>query len=117
MENVFELMTTKLGRLSSRAFKSDTPEIPKVGFGKIRGSKPRIAGTMAIPSWTDEEAGPAATGNARTKGTSALMASGVCPFPESDDLEFAGDSMISSITIEEGGTKVTLPKRLCRYSS
>ena len=37
MENVFGLMTTKLGRMASRAFEPDTPKILKVDFGKIKG--------------------------------------------------------------------------------
>lgn len=45
------------------------------------------------------------------------MAGGACPFPKSDDPESVGDSMISSMTTEEGGTKVTLPRHFCRYSS
>ena len=50
MENFFELMTTKLGSMALRAFELDTLEIPKAGFGKIRGSKPRIVGTTTVPS-------------------------------------------------------------------
>ena len=38
-------------------------------------------------------------------------------FPESGDSKFAGDSMISSMTTEEGGTEVTLPRRFSKYSS
>ena len=45
------------------------------------------------------------------------MAGGAYPFPESDDLEFTSDSMISSMTTEEEGTKVTLPRRFGKYSS
>ena len=45
------------------------------------------------------------------------MAGGACPFPESDDLEFASDSMISLMTTEEEGTKVTLPRHFDKYSS
>ena len=33
-----------------KAFEPDTPEFSKVGFGRIRGSKPRIVGTIAVPS-------------------------------------------------------------------
>ena len=43
-------MTTRLGIMASDAFELDTPEIPEVGFGIIRGSNPWIAGTMAVPS-------------------------------------------------------------------
>ena len=50
MENVFRLMTTELSRMASRAFEPDTPKIPKVGFNRIRGSKPRIIGTIEVPS-------------------------------------------------------------------
>jgi len=50
MKKIFELMTIGLGRMASRAFELHTPEILEAGFGRIRGSKPRMAGTMAIPS-------------------------------------------------------------------
>ena len=50
MENIFRLMTTGLGRMDSRAFELDTPEIPEASFGKIREPKPQMAGTMAVPS-------------------------------------------------------------------
>ena len=39
------LMTIGFGNMASRAF-----EIPEAGFGKIKGSKPRIIRTIAIPS-------------------------------------------------------------------
>ena len=45
------------------------------------------------------------------------MANGACPFSESDNPESVGNSMISSMTTEDGGAKVTLPRRFCRYSS
>ena len=38
------------------------------------------------------------------------MAGRGCPFLESDDPESSGDSMISSITTEERGAEVTLPR-------
>ena len=38
-------------------------------------------------------------------------------FPESGDSKFVGDYMISSMTIEEGGTEVTLPRQFSKYSS
>ena len=50
MENIFGLMTTGLSKIASRAFEPDTLEIPKAGFGRIRGSKPQMAGAMAVPS-------------------------------------------------------------------
>ena len=100
IENVFELMTTELSRIASRAFEQATLGIPEVGFGKIRGSKPRIAGTMAVPSWTYDEAGPMIISNARTKGMNPLMADGICPFSESDDPGSIGASTISSMTTE-----------------
>ena len=50
MENVFGLMTIRLGGMASRAFELDTLEVPKAGFGKIRGLKPQIARTMVVPS-------------------------------------------------------------------
>ena len=45
------------------------------------------------------------------------VAGGACPFLEFDDPEFADDSMISSMTTDEGGTEVTLPRRFYRHSS
>ena len=74
------LMTTGFGNMASRAF-----EIPEAGFGKIKGSKPRIVGTMAAPSYTDNEAGSVTAGNGRTRRVNPLMASGACPFLESND--------------------------------
>ena len=46
-------------------------------------------------------------GNARTRGVNPPMVGGACPFPKSDDLGSAGDSMISSMTTEKGGVEVT----------
>ena len=50
------------------------------------------------------------TGNARTRGVNPLMAGRVCPFLKSDDPRSVGDSMISSMTTEDGGAEVTLPR-------
>ena len=50
MENIFRLMSTKLGKMASKAFESSTPEFSEAGFSKIRGTKPEIAGTIAVPS-------------------------------------------------------------------
>ena len=66
-------MTTELGRMALSAFELDTPETPKVGFGRIRGSKPQMARTMAVPSCADDEAGFAIAGNVRTRGVNPLM--------------------------------------------
>ena len=107
MENVFGLMTTGLGKIASRAFELDTPEIPKVCFGKIRGLKPRIVGTMGVPFCTNDEASPMTTGNAKTRGTSPLVVGRTCPFPESDNPRSIGVSPISSMTIEEEGVEAT----------
>ena len=109
-------MTMGLGRMVSMAFKPDTPEIPEAGFGKIRCSKPQIMGTIVVPSWTDGEAGPVTAGNGRTRGSNPLMAGGVCPFPEFDDPEFVSDAIISSMTTEEDGARVTWPRRFNKYS-
>ena len=49
MENVFGLITIGLGSMALRAFESDTLEIPEVGFGNIKGSKPQIVGAMTVP--------------------------------------------------------------------
>ena len=43
-------MTIGLGRMASRAFEPDTLEILEVGFGRIRGLKLKIVGTMVVPS-------------------------------------------------------------------
>ena len=91
--------------MASRAFKLDTSEIPEASFGKIRGSKPRMVGTMVVPSRTGDEAGPTSVGNARTREVNPSMAGGACPFPKFDDPESVGDSMISSMTTEEGDRK------------
>ena len=117
IENVFGLMTTRHGRMASKAFKLDTLEIPKVGFGRIRGLKPQIVGTMVVPYWTDDEAGPAIAGNSRTRGMNRSMAGRAFHFLKSDDLESAGDSTIFSMTTKEGGAEVTLPRCFSRYSS
>ena len=50
MENIFGLMTTGLGKMASRAFELDTTELSKAGFGRIKGSKPQIVGTIVVPS-------------------------------------------------------------------
>ena len=50
MENFLGLMTSELGSMALKAFELDTLEIPETGFGKIRGSKPQIVGTTAVPS-------------------------------------------------------------------
>ena len=50
IKNNFGLMTTRLGSMASRAFKPDSLEIPEVGVGKRRGSKPQITGTIVVPS-------------------------------------------------------------------
>ena len=110
-------MITKLSRTALRAFEPNTLEIPKVGFGRIRGSKPQIAGRIAVPSCIDDEVGSTTASNARTKGVNPPMASGACPFSKFDNLKSAGYSMISSITSEEGGAKETLPRHFCKYSS
>ena len=107
MKNVFELMTTGLGKIASRAFKPNTLEIFEAGFGKIRGSNPRIARTMAIPSRTHDEVGPVTAGNVKTRGPNPRMSSGTCPFPESDEPRSIGVSPFSSMTTEEEGIKAT----------
>ena len=117
IENVFGLMTTRLGKMASRAFESDTPEIPEAGFIKIRGLNPWIVGKMAIPSCINDVASSTTTSNARTRGVNPSMAGGACPFPKFDDLWSIGDSTISSMTTEEKGAEVTLPSHFCRYSS
>ena len=114
---ILELMTTGLSRMASKALEPGTPKIPEAGFGRIRGLKPRIARTMAVPFWTDDEAGPVIAGNARTRGVNPPMAGRACPFPESDGLRSIGDYMIFSMTTKEGGAEVTIPRRFCRYSS
>ena len=113
IKNVFGLMTIGLGRIASRAFKLDTLEIPKVGFGKIRGSKPRMVGMITVPSWTDDKANLAIIGNVSTRGVNPPMVDGLYLFPESDDPRFVGVSTISSITTEEEGPRATWPR--CFY--
>ena len=103
--------------MASRIFEQNTSEILKAGFGKIRGSKPWIAGIMVVLARTDDETSLVTAGNARNRGVNPPMAGGAYPFPESDDLGSIGDSMISSITTEEGCAEVTWPRSFCRYSS
>ena len=116
IKNVFGLMTIELDRMASRAFELNTSEIPKAGLGKIRGSKPQIARTMAVPSCIDDGAGPTTMGNARTRVANPPMAGEVCLFPEFDDPESVGDSTISLMTTKEGGAGVTWPRRFNKYS-
>ena len=87
------------------------PEISEVGLDKIRGSKPRIAGTIMVPSWTNDEVGLVITSNAWTRGVNPSMACGACPFLKSDDSGSVGDSMISSITTKKGGQGVSVDIR------
>ena len=100
-------MTTGLGSMASRAFEPDTVEIPEASLGKIRGSKPQTVGTIVVPSWADDEAGPVTASKAETRGVNASMAGGVFHF---------SDSMISSMTTEEEGAKATWPRRFNKYS-
>ena len=88
IENILGLMTIGLARVASRAFEPNTLEIPKAGFSRIRGSNPWIAGTMAVPSDIDDEAGSTTAGNARTRGVNPSMADGACPLLESDEICF-----------------------------
>ena len=95
----------------------DTLEIPKAGFGKIRGLDPRIVGTMGAPSCIDGEVGLVIAVNVRTRGANPPMAGGTCLFPESDDLGSTGVSTISSMITEEEGAKATWPRHFSKYSS
>ena len=45
------------------------------------------------------------------------MAAGLFPFPGFNDPGSAGDSIISSITIEDRDAEVALPRRFSKYSS
>ena len=110
-------MTIRLVKMALRAFELNTPEIPDVGFGRIRGSKPHIGGAMAAPSYTIDEVGPVTTDNSRTRRVNPSMVGETFPFPESDDPESTGISMISLMTIEEEGAEVTWPRRFSKYSS
>ena len=70
-----------------------------------------------VPSYTDDEAGSTTTGNARTQGVNPSMAGRACPFSKSDNPDSTCDSLISSMTTEEGSAEVTLPRHFYRYSS
>ena len=72
---------------------------------------------MVVPSYTDDGAGPVIAGSARTRGMNPLMAGGACLFLKSNDPGSIGDSMISSMTTEEGGVEVTWPRCFYRYLS
>ena len=109
-------MTTRLGSMASRAFEPDSLEIPEVGVGKRRGSKPQITGTIVVPSWTDDEPGPVTASKEETRGVNPSMAKGVCLFSKSNDPKSMGDSTISLMTIEKEGARVTWPRRFSKYS-
>ena len=67
-------MMTGLGKAASKAFGLGALEIPWIGFGRTRGSKPRIVGTIGIPFQTNLGDGSAILGKDKIKGAKPLMA-------------------------------------------
>ena len=106
-----------LGRVASKAFGLVAQEIPWIDFGRIRGSKPRIAGTTGVPSWINLGDDSTTASNAKTKGVKPSMASMACPFFGARASESTSDFVISSIMTEVGGAGGILHKRSCNYSS
>ena len=67
-ENIFGLMMTGLGKVASKAFGLDALKSLWIGFGRIRGSKPRMAGTMEVSFWTNLGVGLAIPSKDKIKG-------------------------------------------------
>ena len=65
-------MITGLDKVASKAFRPRAPEIPWIGFGRIRISKPQIVGTTRVPFWINPGDVSTIAGNAKTKGVKAL---------------------------------------------
>ena len=116
-ENIFEPMMTGLGRAAFKAFGLGALEIPWIGFGRIRGSKPWVAGMMGVPFWINLGDGFATTGNAKTRGVKPSMASMACPFFGAGAPKSISDSIISLITTEVGRAGGILHKCSCKNSS
>ena len=106
-----------LGRAASKAFGLGALEIPWIGFGRIRGLKPRIVGMIEVPFWINPRDGFATAGNAKTRGVKPSMAGMAYPFFGDGISESTGDFVISLITTKAQGARGILHKRSCKYSS
>ena len=78
-----------------------------------------MTGTAGVPFWTNSRDDLAVPSKDKIKGAKPSM---VCSFFRAGNLKSTGDSIISSITTEVGGTSVlilggTLQRRFCKYSS
>ena len=109
MENIFGLMTTGLGKTTSRFFGSSSLEIPEVGLSRMKGLKPWIVGTIKVPFWTDAGNVSTVASNAKTKGGK--------PFFRADAPESTSDSMISLMMIKVEEVGGILPRYSHMYLS
>ena len=112
-------MITGLGKTASKAFGPGALEITWIGFGKTRGLKPRMTGTIGVPFWTNPRDDLAILGKDKIKGAKPSM---VCSFFRAGNPESTGNSIISLITTEVWGTGILIPggtlqRRSCKYSS
>ena len=96
---------TGLGRVASKDFGLRAIEIPWIGFGKIRGSKPRIAGTIGVPFWINPGDDSMTAGSAKTRGIKPSMSDMAYSFFGVGASESTGDSVISSIMIKVEGAE------------
>ena len=108
---------TGLGRVASKDFGLRAIEIPWIGFGKIRGSKPRIAGTIGVPFWINPGDGSTTTGSAKTQEEKPLTAGIACPFFGASSPKSTSDSVISSIKTEVRGARGIFHKHSRKYLS
>ena len=106
-----------LGRVTSKAFRPGALDFPWIGFGKIRGSKPRMAGTIGVPFLVNPGDDSMTASNAKTRGVKTSMAGMACPFFGSGASESTSDFVISSIMTEVEGARGILHKRSYKYSS
>ena len=60
-------MMIGLGRVASKAFRPGALDFPWIGFGKIRGSKPRMVRTIGVPFWINLGDGSTTTGSAKAR--------------------------------------------------
>ena len=115
-ENIFGPMMTRLGKAASKAFRLGAPKIPWIGFGRTRGSKPRMVGTKGVPFWINPRDDSTIIGNAKTKGAKPSTSGTVCPFFGAGAPESIGDSF-SSIMTKVRGAEGILHRCSRKYSS
>lgn len=110
-------MMSGLGRAVSKTFGPKALEIPWIGFGKIRGSKPQMVGTIEVPFWINIVDGFATAGSAKIRGVKPSMEGMVCPFFGVATPESTSDSIMPSIMTKVRGVGGILHKRSRKYSS